>query len=184
MTDPEGPAPTASGADGPTGPTDPAEGIEGAEVIDEGPVGDPPRVRPLAGGRHEARESAVHLLYQGEIRGMGWRETVAAQVLAPAPYTVDLLRGVEEHRPELDATISEMATGWQLDRMPRMDVVVMRVGLFELLHRPDVPTAAVLAEAVDLAARYGTDDSARFVNGLLSAAARRVRGEPDGPAPL
>jgi N utilization substance protein B len=67
--------------------------------------------------------------------------------------------------------------------MPLLDLTVLRVGTFELLHRPDVPTAVVLSEATELASRYGTDDSSRFVNGVLAAAARRVRIDPPQVAP-
>ncbi|HLU41073.1 MAG TPA: transcription antitermination factor NusB [Microthrixaceae bacterium] len=141
----------------------------------------PPAVRPVAGGRHEARERAVHLLYEAGIKGLTVDEVLAAQVLAPDPYTTDLVRGVAAHREELDELIAGLAKGWTLERMPQLDLVVMRVGCFELAHRPDVPRAAVLSEAVELASRYGTDDSPRFVNGVLSAAADRLR--PDEPRP-
>ena len=104
-------------------------------------------------------------------------QVLGSQVLAAEPYTDDLVRGVAERREELDALIGELARGWTLQRMPRLDVVVMRVACYELAHRNDVPRGVVLAEAVDLAGRYGTDDSAKFVNGVLSAAANRLRPE-------
>ena len=137
----------------------------------------PPSVRPVAGGRHEARERAVHLLYEAGIKGLAVEDVLAGQVLAPDLYTTELVRGVEAHRDELDELIAGLARGWTLERMPQLDLVVMRVGCYELGHRADVPRAAVLAEAVELAGRYGTDDSARFVNGVLSAAADRLRPE-------
>ena len=65
--------------------------------------------------------------------------------------------------------------------MPELDLVVMRVACYELAHRPEVPRGVVLAEAVELAGRYGTDDSPRFVNGVLAAAADRLR--PEDPPP-
>lgn len=108
----------------------------------------PPAVRPVAGGRHEARERAVHLLYEAGIKGLTVDEVLAAQVLAPDPYTTDLVRGVAAHHEELDELIAGLAKGWTLERMPQLDLVVMRVGCFELAHRPDVPRAAVLSEAV------------------------------------
>jgi N utilization substance protein B len=148
----------------------------GAQVADN-VVEQPPAVRPIAGGRHEARERAVHLLYESEIKGLPVEQVLASQVLAAEPYTDDLVRGVAARRDELDALIGELARGWTLQRMPRLDVVVMRVACYELAHRSDVPRGVVLAEAVDLAGRYGTDDSAKFVNGVLSAAADRLRPE-------
>ena len=148
----------------------------GAHVADS-VVEQPPAVRPIAGGRHEARERAVHLLYESEIKGLPAEQVLASQVLAAEPYTDDLVRGVAARRDELDALIGELARGWTLKRMPRLDVVVMRVACYELAHRSDVPRGVVLAEAVDLAGRYGSDDSAKFVNGVLSAAAERLRPE-------
>jgi N utilization substance protein B len=96
-------------------------------------------------------------------------------VLPAEPYTESMVRGVAAHSAELDEVIGGLARGWTLERMPRLDVVVMRVACFELAHHHDVPRPVVLSEAVDLAGRYGTDDSARFVNGVLSAAADRLR---------
>lgn len=145
-----------------------------ADVVDS-VVEQPPALRPVVGGRHEARERAVHLLYEIEIKGRTADDVLGEQVLAPAPYTEALVRGVVEHREQLESLIGGLAKGWTLARMPRLDVVVMKVACFELAHRPEVPRGVVLSEAVDLAGRYGTDDSSKFVNGLLSAAADRVR---------
>lgn len=137
----------------------------------------PPVLRPVAGGRHEARERAVHLLYESGIKDLQAEQVLAAQVLAPDDYAAALVRGVDEHRAELDELIGRLSRGWTVERMATLDLVVLRVACFELAHRPDVPTGAVLAEAVDLAGRYGTDDSARFVNGVLAAAAEELRGD-------
>jgi N utilization substance protein B len=135
----------------------------------------PPTVPQVAGGRHEARERAVHLLYEARIKDRSGPDTVADQVTAPDPYTVDLVRGVAARADELDALIGRLAHGWTLERMPALDVEVLRVACYELADRPDVPTGVILSEAVDLASRYGTDDSAQFVNGVLAAAARELR---------
>ncbi|HEX2042681.1 MAG TPA: transcription antitermination factor NusB, partial [Acidimicrobiales bacterium] len=64
---------------------------------------------------------------------------------------------------------------WAVERMPAIDRALLRMGVFELLHRPDVPTGVVLSEAVELAARYSTEDSGRFVNGVLARIAEEVR---------
>lgn len=131
--------------------------------------------KPTIGGRSEARERAVHLLYEAEIKAVDPAEVLASQVVTPGAFTMELIDGVAAHREELDGLIEQYARDWTIKRMPLMDVVVLRVAVFELVHRGDVPTAAVLSEAVELAARYGTDDSSRFVNGLLGAAARELR---------
>ena len=135
----------------------------------------PPEAPLVAGGRHEARERAVHLLYEAVMKDRDPEEVLAAQVLAPDPYAVALVQGVARHRAELDELIGDLARGWTTERMPTLDLVILRVGCFELAHRPEVPTGVVLAEATELASRYGTDDSARFVNGVLAAAADRLR---------
>ncbi len=79
------------------------------------------------------------------------------------------------YRDDIDATIRRFARGWSLERMPVVDRAVLRMAIYELLHRPDVPTGAVISEAVELAKRYSTDDSGRFVNGMLSNIAEEVR---------
>jgi N utilization substance protein B len=126
-------------------------------------------------GRREARERAIHLLYEAAQRSTPMSDLLDEQVLDPDPYTVDVVLGVEAHRTELDATIARLARGWTLERMPAMDVLVMEVALYELGHRDDVPTAVVLNEATELANTYSTDDSGRFVNGVLAAAAAELR---------
>ena len=83
--------------------------------------------------------------------------------------------GVQEHSERLDAAIAEHAKGWTLQRMPSIDRNVLRIAAFELLGRPDVPVAVVLDEAVELAKRFSTDDSGRFVNGVLSAMVPALR---------
>lgn len=133
--------------------------------------------RPVSAeaGRHEARERAIQLIYEAEQRELDSAAILADQVLDPDPYTATLVAGVGEHRNEIDNLIEEFARGWTLERMPAMDRAVLRVAIFELGHVADVPTPVVLDEAVELAKRYGTDDSGRFVNGVLSAIAKELR---------
>ena len=100
---------------------------------------------------------------------------VAALPLPPEPFAVELVDGVGDHLDEIDATIRAYAQGWTLERMPSLDRALLRIGVFELTYRPDVPTGAVISEAVELAKTFSTDDSGRFVNGLLSAVAADVR---------
>jgi N utilization substance protein B len=137
-------------------------------------------LRPVEGGRHAARERALHLLYESAMKHRTPSEVLDGQVLAPDPYAETLVRGVEEHKAELDALVEDLAPkGWPLSRFAVVDLDVLRLACFELGHRSDVPTGVVLAEAVGLAERYGTDDSPRFVNGLLAAAASRLRPDTD-----
>lgn len=127
------------------------------------------------GSRREARERALALLYEAEVKDRPVADVLAELPVAPEPFAVELVTGVDEHRPELDALLTRFARDWPLARMPALDRAVLRMGCFELCHRPDVPTGAVLSEAVELASAYSTDDSGRFVNGVLSAIATEVR---------
>ena len=102
-------------------------------------------------------------------------DTIELQVIEPDALTQQLVTGVGSKIDRLDELIAAKAKGWTLARMPVLDLNVMRLAVYELLDRPDVPTAVVLNEAVELAKRFSTDDSGRFVNGVLAAIAAEVR---------
>ena len=127
--------------------------------------------------RSDARERALYLLYEAHSKGIEPSATIDLQVIEPDPLTKDLVLGVGRLMPQLDEHIGDRAKGWTLARMPVLDLSVMRLGVFELLERPDVPTAVVLNEAVELAKRFSTDDSGRFVNGVLASVAADVRDD-------
>ncbi len=129
----------------------------------------------LASTRREARERAFHLLYESEIKGEDPGTLLAGLPLEPDAFAIDLVEGVGRTRPELDELIEAHSRNWQLDRMPALDRALLRIGTFELVHRPDVPTAVAISEAVELAKQYSTDDSSRFVNGVLAAIAAETR---------
>ncbi len=82
-------------------------------------------------------------------------------------FTQGLVEGVRAHQPELDALISSVAENWRIDRMAAIDRNILRLGAFEMLHCPDVPTKVAINEALELAKRYSTAQSSRFVNGIL-----------------
>jgi transcription antitermination protein NusB len=124
---------------------------------------------PRPDERSDARERALYLLYEAESKGIAPADALTLQVLEPDALTAELVAGVGEHRERLDAAIAARAKGWTLDRMPVIDLNVLRIASFELAERPDVPVAVVLDEAVELVKRFSTDDSGRFVNGVLSA---------------
>ncbi len=125
--------------------------------------------------RSDARERALHLLYEAQSKGISVEEVIGAQVVEPDELVLVLARGAELGSSRADELIEGKSRGWTLQRMPVIDVAIMRMALFELLERADVPTAVVLDEAVDLAKRFSTDDSGRFVNGVLAAIASEVR---------
>jgi transcription antitermination protein NusB len=109
------------------------------------------------------------LLYEAESKGISAHEVLAAQISDTDELTTLLVEGVVEHQGQLDDAIAAHAKGWSLARMPTIDRTVLRIAGFELLGRRDVPVAVVLNEAVELAKRFSTDDSGRFVNGVLSS---------------
>jgi transcription antitermination protein NusB len=127
------------------------------------------------GSRREARERALALLYEAEAKGESGADVLDAQPIAVEEYAADLVAGVADHVDDLDAMIGRFAKGWVVARMPRVDLTLLRMAVYELAHRPDVPPNVVINEAVELAKRYSTDDSGRFVNGVLAAVAAEVR---------
>ncbi len=134
----------------------------------------------LQGSRREARERALELLYEAEAKGVRAAEVLVGLTITPDAFAVALVNGVGERLTELDGHIERLARDWRVERMPWVDRSILRLAAFELVARPDVPTGAVLSEAVELAKRFSTEEAGRFVNGLLSNLAREVR--PDGTA--
>jgi len=127
--------------------------------------------------RSDARERALILLYEAESKSMAPTDVIEGQVLPPDDLTQTLVTGVQHHGRQIDDLIASHAKGWTLQRMPTLDRNILRIGTFELLGRPDVPVAVVIDEAVELAKRFSTDDSGRFVNGVLAAIAPVVRAD-------
>jgi N utilization substance protein B len=128
--------------------------------------------KPLS--RRAARKLALDLLYEADLL-----ERSVANVLVHRmreeeldAYALTLVRGVDRNRVELDGLISEHARDWKLSRMPVVDRNLLRLGLYEILHEDDVPLAVAIDEAVELAKELSTDDSPRFVNGLLARIAK------------
>jgi transcription antitermination protein NusB len=118
--------------------------------------------------RSEQRRDAVFAVYQREVMG----HTPDELLDAAKPFTRELVEGVEAHREELDAEIARRARGWEIDRIAPLEKSIMRVALYELSHRPDVPPEVAIDEAVGLAKRYCGADTPGFVNGVLGAAIR------------
>jgi N utilization substance protein B len=138
----------------------------------------------LQGTRREARERALELLYEAEAKGLPPAEVLVGLPITPDHFAVALVTGVGERLPELDAHIERLARDWTVERMPWVDRSILRLAAFELVARPDVPTGAILSEAVELAKRFSTEEAGRFVNGLLANLAREVRPDSaEAPAP-
>lgn len=137
-----------------------------------------------AATRRDARERAIELLYESESKSIDVVSVLDALPLSPDPYAFELAVGVTDHRIELDHLLGRYAKRWNVDRMAVTDRTVLRLGAFELATQGDVPRGAALNEAVELASQYGsTDDTSKFVNGILANVANEVRGDdrPWGP---
>jgi len=124
------------------------------------------------GARSKARKRAVDVLYEAAQRDSSAVDTLRerlAQSDPPVPeYAVQLVEGVVANRVRIDELLSTYAEEWTIDRMPPVDLAILRIGAYELLWRDDVPDAVAVSEAVELAASLSTDESPAFVNGLLA----------------
>ncbi len=130
--------------------------------------------------RRFARELALQTLYSVEV---GHQEPAAAlaAVVGDADnaaeqraFIKELVFGTLEYAADSDAVIAPLLEGWTLDRLPTVDRIVLRMSIYELLHHVGTPRAVVINEAVELAKKYSTDDSSRFINGVLATALRGV----------
>ena len=122
--------------------------------------------------RSKARRRALDVLFEAELRGEPvagvLRERVAGSGLPTPEYAVRLVEGVQSHRERIDELLATYAVGWTLDRMPTVDRNILRIGTYELLWDDDVPDGVAISEAVAMARELSTEESPRFVNGLLS----------------
>ena len=122
--------------------------------------------------RSKARKAALDLLYEADIRKgsasdlLGSRVTELEYVVRD--FTKSLVEGVDANRRKIDELIITYAQGWDMDRMPVLDRNILRLGIYELLWGVEVPPAVAIAEAVELAGTLSTDDSSKFINGVLS----------------
>ncbi len=137
--------------------------------------------------RRIGREWAVQFLFQNDFNPGDSTGDLEAfwklQNVSPRDrgFASELIRGVLAHRDELDARIQRYADNWDVRRLNAVDRNVLRLGLFEMLHRPDIPPVVSINEAVDLAKRFSSNESGKFVNGILDRASQdllRPRREP------
>ena len=125
--------------------------------------------------RREDRRVAIDILYQADVTDAGpdsvmtdWR---TAERLVPV-FAEELVVGVTERLPDIDLLLETHAEGWSVRRMAALDRTILRLGVFELLWREDVPTSVAISEAVEAAAELSAEDAKRFVNGVLGRIAR------------
>ncbi len=133
--------------------------------------------------RNKARKRALDMLYQSDVLDVPIAEIVSAAAARAANepdrvaswvYAREIVDGVVDHREEIDELISSYAQGWTIDRMPNVDRAILRLASWEILHNAEVPAPVAINEAVGLAKEYSTDDSSRFVNGVLGRIAEHA----------
>ena len=147
--------------------------------------------------RNTAREIAIHLSYELNFSGRTPEELLDQRLTAEAfaglaeeedlyrevpnakqaDYIRRLVRGVGEHGAELDGYIEKYAKGWKFSRIPLVASAIMRVAMYEVLYMPDVPNAAAINEAVEIAKKYETPETVKFINGILGSFSRQELSE-------
>ena len=125
--------------------------------------------------RSKARKQALDLLYETDIRGTNLVETlISRDIPAEGPdarpirdYTKELVNGVSDNRRKIDELITTYAQGWDMDRLPAVDRNILRLGIYEVLWSTDVPTSVAIDEALILAKELSSDDSSKYIHGVL-----------------
>jgi len=125
--------------------------------------------------RSKARKQALDLLYETDIRGTNLLETLVARDIPDngpdarpiREYTRELIIGVSDNRRKIDELITTYAQGWDMDRLPAVDRNILRLGIYEILWSTSVPTSVAIDEALDLAKELSSDDSSKYIHGVL-----------------
>lgn len=125
--------------------------------------------------RSKARKQALDLLYETDIRGTNLLETLVERDVPDVgpdarpirEYTRELVTGVSDHRRKIDELITTYAQGWDMDRLPAVDRNILRLGIFEILWCTAVPTSVAIDEALALAKELSSDDSSKYIHGVL-----------------
>jgi N utilization substance protein B len=142
--------------------------------------------------RRVAREIALQSLYQIEMNQVSPKEAVAhaieeaendneaelevADERISAEYISELVEGTIKHKTNIDELLADYLKGWQMDRLSRVDREVLRLAVYEMVYRDDVPPKVVVNEAIELSKHFGTDESGKFVNGVLGKMIKELDG--------
>ena len=140
------------------------------------------------GARRKARETALQALYQVETTGdpveralSDFAESFELSEDAKG-FSWGLVRGVLDHRDEIDAHVAAVTANWKFERLSRIDLCAIRIAVHELMESRELPVEIIIDEAVEIARKFGTAESSKFVNGVLDAIAKRIRGAAGHPA--
>ncbi len=128
--------------------------------------------------RRDARRIAIDILYQADITDADPAVVLAEWIEAGrsvSPFSTELVHGVEEHLPEIDLLLEEHTEGWTVARMTALDRTILRVAVHELRHRPDIPPAVAISQAVEAATDLSAEGAPKFVNGILGKIASEMR---------
>lgn len=139
------------------------------------------------GARREGRELALQALYAIDMNPMSsagalrlfWEEHQASEGIKE--FAELLVKGVDEHRAELDQRIKEQSKNWSLGRMAKVDLNILRIAVFELAYLGDIPRNVTINEAIEIAKKFGSEDSPSFVNGILDELAAGLPDKPNSP---
>ncbi len=132
------------------------------------------------GTRREGRELALQALYSLDLNPMETRESLRLMrensrvAAAVRDFAEDLVVGVMANREAIDAKIEEQSTNWSIARMTRVDLNILRIAVYELLFRPDIPKNVTINEAIEVAKKFGSEESPAFINGILDVVAAKV----------
>ncbi|MDR3122085.1 MAG: transcription antitermination factor NusB [Clostridiales bacterium] len=140
--------------------------------------------------RKLSREFAMRLLFQMEIQkedregqlALAFEESEKKYTLKDREYIENVVSGVFENVADIDALVERNAKGWKLARIARIDLSILRLCIYEILYRDDIPLNVSINEAVELAKKYGAEDSGSFINGILSNVAPKAAAAADGEA--
>lgn len=131
--------------------------------------------------RKVAREVAMKLVfarlaggedtYEAVLEKSGIQATPASEDVA---YANDVISGIETHAEDIDALIDDIAIGWKIERMPKVDLSILRIAIYEMRYREDIPCSVSINEAVELAKEFGGEKSAAYINGMLGTIAKRI----------
>ena len=135
--------------------------------------------------RRQARERALQALYQGEVAGespggeaLFWTHFDADD--EAGPFARELVAGVQAERARIDTLLADALENWDIRRLARVDLSLLRLAVYEMMARPEIPHAVTIDEAVEIAGRFGSAESPAFVNGVLDRVARTLGRKPSG----
>lgn len=132
---------------------------------------------PAVSRARTLREQVLAICYESLVRGISESSLLEERRGAYARFVTERVLGIEEAKERIDGLIGAWSIGWGLERIVPVDRAILRIGVYELIAHPELPTPVVIAEAVRIADRFSTSNSGRFVHGILAGIARTVRAD-------